>query len=146
MDQVRRLTGEPILLAVEGKTITPESVRRNRVQAARLAREIYGPIWIIVDTRGTITPFDQVLDMLIEVEKVPCAVSFSAPDVHYLIVAQGTFMHGIKAWMARGRFGGVSMPVFASLEKALAAARQDIVRQNPAVAESAAGHHAHLRG
>jgi len=128
--RVERLPDEPILILTAGAEFSIKNdVLASAEEATGLMAEIpEGPIYYVLDTHGLRINFSDLVSGLWQATRATNLLK--EPRLQLVAVGSGTLIEmGIKS-LSQAQYGGLSVPLFETIDEALTYIRQEISGQS----------------
>jgi len=125
LSKVEKLLGEPIMISTFSGTVVLEDTRQSSVATAEFIVEMGGPVHIIADLTNIQASFGETL-MILKDQSAIGAGTTSDPNVLLALVGTHTMLKLYADAMAQPQFGQIRIPMFKTIDDALAAARIEI--------------------
>lgn len=127
---VEEYQGEPIILVKVMPPYTPEMLEESPREIMALVHDFYervgGPIYRINDLRDSGLSLSELMISMAE-ERAGAAGSVTDTNVRNLVVANEGLVKQMVEAMSQPQYSGIHMPIFETVEEALAHIRAELV-------------------
>jgi hypothetical protein len=131
LSSVKRIPGEPIMISTFTGQVLLEDTRQSTAATLDFIRETGGPVHVIADLTDIQASFMETL-MILRDQAASGEGTTSDPNVLLMLVGSHTMVKLFADAMSQPQFGGIQIPMFKSIEDALAAARVEIAHRGAA--------------
>lgn len=129
---VTRVEGEPILIATFTGKVTVEDVREMFRQSLPLMEGVSGHIYRITDARETDTTFSDLVFILSQAGQGGGPGSTLDPRISPALVGSNQWVKMLASSLGQQQYGSLKVPLYETLEEALAYAREQIAAHQQA--------------
>ncbi len=125
--EITLLADLPVICVVFHEALTLEGVQYVFQKSTELTQGMPAPIYRISDIRKAQTSFAEMLKIL-QAARGGRAGSPTDPRIRQLFVGSNQWINMARNVMEQPQFGGVQIPIFASMDDAIAYVRADLNR------------------
>jgi hypothetical protein len=120
--KAEKLPAEPIIISTYTGFVNAQDIREGVVEIARLSQTIEGRVYAIADVRTISSSFAEVLAILRDQSKGEAGTT-TDPNLVVVLVGTDSMAKLYVSAMRNNSYGGVMVPMFATMEAALDSVR-----------------------